>query len=65
MPRWIIIKNKRYYYYDTYTNSRKMLNEAKYWRSKIGSRWFIIKREGFTFGNKVYDLYLTKIGGLG
>ena len=67
IPKYIWIKNKRYYLYDTYTTYKKAreIAEKKKKKSKK-NKWFILptKTEGITgmiYAHKQYNLYMTHI----
>jgi restriction endonuclease S subunit len=62
MANFIFIKSKRYNYYDTYSNYRDALKEARRQRKKTKSQYFILTIEkGFPIPYKVHKLYLTKV----
>lgn len=62
MPDYIWIKNKRYYYYDTYNKWEKANKEAKRQKKRNGSHHFILKKiKGQILPIIKYELYLTKI----
>lgn len=62
MSHYIIIKKKRYYFYDSYPSWRKAYNTGRYYNRKHGSKWYILKK-GNVYGKK-YELYLHNIEGV-
>lgn len=60
--KYIWIKNKRYYYYDTFTDWKEAHKTAMYHRKKNKCRYFIMKYEhGTLFPEIRYRLYLDKV----
>lgn len=67
VPKYIWIKGKRYYYYDTYTNKEQM-NHVIRSKKRIcrKNKHFVIKHDtsgiiGFISPHTTYSLYMTKI----
>lgn len=54
MFHYIYIQGEKYYYYATYGSYGLALKEAKRYRKKNKSRYFIMKKEG------LYKLYMNK-----
>lgn len=62
MPKYIWIKNKRYYYYDNYGTWEEAIKIAKWQKKKNKCRYFILKYEhGYLFPEIRYRLYLDKV----
>lgn len=67
LPKYIWIKNKRYYLYDTYITyeqARRTADQKKKISKK--NRWFIMTHEakgitGAIYAHKNYSLYMTHI----
>lgn len=67
LPKYIWIKNKRYYLYDTYTTYQQARNVAESKR-KVSkkNKWFIMTHEaggitGAIYAHTNYSLYMTHI----
>lgn len=62
MFKYIYIKNKRYYLYDTYKTWNNALKVAKHFKKKRNARYFILKYEiDRSLDNIRYALYMTKV----
>lgn len=62
MNKYIYVKNKRYYYFDTYSTYRQALSVAKKQYKRNRSKYFIlICEKGWLYPYKVYKLYLTNV----
>lgn len=66
MSRYIWIKSKRYYYYDTYSNYQDARNMGKKLKRKNPKcQYFILPVEkGFIVPFKIYKLYTTKFSNM-
>ena len=62
MVKYIWIKNKKYYLYDTYNTWEQARKEALRFRKKNKCRYFITKQEeGWLFPSDRYFLWLNKV----
>jgi len=60
--KYIYRQNRRYNYYDTYTDWEEAHRIALYYKRKNKCKYFILKYEhGFLFPETRYKLYLDKI----
>ena len=61
MSRYIWLKGRKYYLYDTYSTWDKAYSMARYYNKKNKkNKYFIMKTETYFTGQIVYKLYMTK-----
>lgn len=62
MLKYIWIKNKKYYLWETYSTWNEAYKIAQYYKKKNKSKYFIIKYEhGFIIPHIRYRLYMDKV----
>lgn len=67
LPKYIWIKNKRYYLYDTYTTYKQAREIAEKKKKNCKkNKWFIMKHQaggitGTIYAHENYSLYMTHI----
>ena len=64
MDKYLFVKNRRYYYFDTFNSYKEALNTAKRMRRSFKSRWYVLKAESGFYPKIVFRLYLTNVWGL-